>query len=239
MRGFDIFMRAAKRIYTEFPDVQFIVVGTERIAYGGDEGYINGKSFKEWVLKQDSYDLNKIRFVGRVEPTELSRLLAATDLHVYLTVPFVLSWSMMDAMSCGAVVLASNTSPVREMITDGENGLLADFFSPEEFAEKALKVLRDPDSFRPLGRAAEQFVEQNYSLDAVLPQMLKLYDDAIAMPAGPDHPRPKRQELPIQQLSPSARQMPPQGVRQPAPGQLRSRPTNPKPGGGRKSPFRG
>src|SRR3712207_9431947 len=65
-------------------------------------------------------------FVGRLKPTTLGRLLAATDLHVYLTVPFILSWSLMDAMSCGAVVLGSATAPVMEMIQDGHNGLLAD-----------------------------------------------------------------------------------------------------------------
>ena len=139
MRGFDIFMRSAKLIEEQYPDVVFIIVGTDRIAYGGDESYTDGKSFKEWVLAQDSYDLSKFHFVGRLPAAELGPLLAATDLHIYLTVPFVLSWSMMDAMSCGAVVLGSATSPVKEMIRDGENGLLADFFKPEEFADKAVQ----------------------------------------------------------------------------------------------------
>ena len=87
---------------------------------------------------------------------------------------------MMDAMSCGAVVLGSSTSPVKEMIRDGENGLLADFFSVEEFAEKAVAVLKDPDAARPLGRAAEKIIADRYSLEAVLPQMLELYEDATA-----------------------------------------------------------
>ena len=86
---------------------------------------------------------------------------------------------MMDAMSCGAVVLGSATSPVMEMIKDGENGLLADFFSPEEMAAKAVRVLKDPGAFRPLGRAAERMVVERYSLEAVLPQMLQMYEDAV------------------------------------------------------------
>ena len=192
MRGFDIFMKSAKLIYQQYPDVQFIVIGTDRIAYGGDESYTNGKSFKDFVLSQDEYDLDKIRFVGRVNPLELGKALASTDLHMYLTVPFVLSWSMMDAMSCGATVLGSATSPVKEMIRDGENGLLADFFKPEEFAEKAVKVLQNPDDFRPLGRAAEKMIEEKYSLDAVLPQMLQLYEDARTLPTEPARePRPE------------------------------------------------
>lgn len=186
MRGFDIFMRSAKLIAEQFPDVIFIVVGTDRIAYGGDEGYIQGhKTFRDWVMAQQRYDLSKFAFVGRISPLDLTRLLATTDLHIYLTVPFVLSWSMMDAMSCGAVVLGSATSPVTEMIRDGENGLLADFFSPEQFAAKAVDVLKEPDAFRPLGRSAEQMIAERYSLEAVLPQMLGLYERTAAKRPAP------------------------------------------------------
>lgn len=181
MRGFDIFIRSANRIAELFPNVIFIVVGTDRIAYGGDQGYIEGaKTFKEWVLARDKIDPAKFAFVGKVPPRDLAILLASTDLHIYLTVPFVLSWSMMDAMSCGAVVLASATAPVKEMIRDGENGLLADFFDIEEMAQKAVGVLRDPDSYRPLGQRAEQMVAQHYSLEASLPLMLKLYEQTAA-----------------------------------------------------------
>ncbi|HEY1683706.1 MAG TPA: glycosyltransferase, partial [Tepidisphaeraceae bacterium] len=118
-------------------------------------------------------------FPGLIKPQELARLLATTDLHIYLTVPFVLSWSMMNAMSCGAVVLASDTPPVREMITPDENGLLANFFSPEEFAEQAVKVLRDPGQYRQLGDAAERMIEEKYSLEAVMPQMISMYEEAL------------------------------------------------------------
>lgn len=179
MRGFDIFMRAAKIIAERDPNVEIIVVGSDRISYGGDAEYIAPhKTFREWVLAQETYDLTRFHFVGLLPPTELARTMAATDLHIYLTAPFVLSWSMMDAMSCGAVVLGSDTSPVREMITHGVNGLLADFFEPEDFAEKAVRVLADPDAHRPLGQAAEQMIAEKYSLDGVLPQMIKLYQDA-------------------------------------------------------------
>ncbi|MGH7175922.1 MAG: glycosyltransferase, partial [Tepidisphaeraceae bacterium] len=109
---------------------------------------------------------------------ELGRVLAASDLHIYLTIPFVLSWSLMDAMSCGAVVLGSVTTPVKEMIRDGENGLLADFFEPEDIASKAVAVLRDPGAYRPLGQVAEQNIADRYSLEAVLPQMLEMYEQA-------------------------------------------------------------
>jgi len=180
MRGFDIFMRCAKLIAQQYPNVIFFVVGTERIAYGGDENYIPGyRSFKEWVLSREQYDLSKFVFTGRLTPVQLGQLLASSDLHIYLTVPFVLSWSMMDAMSCGAVVLGSRTPPVQEMIHDGANGLLADFFDPEDFAKKAVAVLKDPAAFRPLGKAAEQMIIERYSLEAVLPRMLNLYQRTV------------------------------------------------------------
>jgi glycosyltransferase involved in cell wall biosynthesis len=181
MRGFDIFMRAARRIYQEYADVLFLVVGTDRMAYGGDEAYVAPhKTFKEWTLAQHDYDLSKFRFLGRLAPPVLGQVLASSDLHIYLTVPFVLSWSMMDAMSCGAVVLGSATAPVQEMITDGQNGLLADFFDVDGLARRAIEVLRDPAAYRPLGTAAEAFITERYSLEAVLPQMLGMYDQAIA-----------------------------------------------------------
>ena len=182
MRGFDMFLRTAKRIYEQYPDVIFIVVGTDKIAYGGDEEFIAPhKTFKEWALAREQVDLSKFRFVGRLNPVDLGKLIASTDLHIYFTVPFVLSWSMMDALSCGAVVLASDTAPVREMIRDGQNGLLADFFDADALAAKAIAALKDPAAYRPLGRAAEKIIVEKYSLEAVLPRMLGMYQRASAI----------------------------------------------------------
>ena len=185
MRGFDIFMRSTQKIIEQWPDVHFFVVGSDRVAYGGDEGYIApAKTFKEWVLSREKYDLSRVSFIGRLEPADLGRLLAATDLHIYLTAPFVLSWSMMDAMSCGAVVLGSDTAPVREMIRNGETGLLADFFDVDQIAAKAVAVLKDPDAHRPLGEAAQRMIQQDYGLDAVLPKMMELYQQTAARKAN-------------------------------------------------------
>jgi glycosyltransferase involved in cell wall biosynthesis len=195
MRGFDTFMKVAKRIYEEYPDVLFLCVGGDKIAYGGDESYLGGhKSFREWTLAQDRYDLSKFAFLGKIPAEELAKLLSSTDLHIYLTAPFVLSWSMMDAMSCGAVVLGSKTAPVEEMITHGKNGLLCDYFDTESMARKAVRVLRDPDSYRPIGRAAEELVESQYSLDAVMPRMIQMYEECINKRPLPtlDQPLPER-----------------------------------------------
>src|SRR5205814_2605210 len=120
------------------------VVGEDRVCYGGDLEFTGAKSFKEWVLARDTYDLSRFVFTGLMPTPALAHLLAVTDLHIYLTVPFVLSWSLMDALAAGATVLASDTPPVREMITHGKNGLLTDFFDAELMAETASRILDAP-----------------------------------------------------------------------------------------------
>jgi glycosyltransferase involved in cell wall biosynthesis len=176
MRGFDVFMRAAKAICDARDDVRFVVVGENRVAYGGDVRFTGGKTFRDWVLAQDDYDLSRIHFVGRQPPDVLAQLLSLGDLHVYLTVPFVLSWSVFDAMACEATLLASDTDPVREVVTDGETGLLTDFFDHEALAARALEVLDDPARFAPLGRNARALVEERYSMDAVTPETTAFYE---------------------------------------------------------------
>jgi glycosyltransferase involved in cell wall biosynthesis len=180
MRGFDIFMRAANLLARRRSDVVFAVVGQDRVCYGGDEKHTEGKSFKDWVLARDSFDLSRFVFTGLLPESALARLLAVSDLHIYLTVPFVLSWSMLNAMACGAVVLGSDTPPVREAIESGRTGLLADFFSPEAFADAAGRVLDDPAAHRPLGEAARRLVLDRYSLDVCLPKFEALLQDALA-----------------------------------------------------------
>jgi glycosyltransferase involved in cell wall biosynthesis len=177
MRGFDVFMRVAKRLCDRRGDVAFAVVGDDRVCYGGDGRFTGGKTFKEWVLDQDEYDLSRIRFLGRLPPPELAKLLGMSDLHLYLTVPFVLSWSLLNAMACGAPVLASDTPPVREVVRDGDTGLLAPFHDIDRWCERANAVFDDPAAFRPLGRAARQFVRASYSVEACLPRMQKLFQD--------------------------------------------------------------
>src|SRR5438552_11265602 len=152
MRGFDVLMRVAKRVCEADPGVVFLVVGEDRVAYGGDLKYVQARSFKEHVLAQDEYDLRRILFLGRVEPQVLVEILSLSDLHVYLTVPFVLSWSLLDALACGCTVLGSDTAPVREMIRHEENGLLAGFEDVDGLTRLALRLLDDPEAVLPAGQ---------------------------------------------------------------------------------------
>lgn len=180
MRGFDIFMRSAKRIYERFPNVIFVVVGSDRICYGGDEKHIREKTFREHVMAQEKYDLSKFIFTGLVPNPTLVQLLSLSDLHIYLTVPFVLSWSLMNALACGCTVLASATAPVQEMITHEVNGLLVDFFDVEGFADRAIEVLKNPARFRALGEAGAAMIRNNYSLDETVPRLVGLFEKAVS-----------------------------------------------------------
>jgi glycosyltransferase involved in cell wall biosynthesis len=161
-RGFDIFMKMAKRIYQDRDDVLFLVAGEERTNYGHELHHIGKRSFKQWVLEHDSYDLNKFHFLGRIPPEDLAQLYSLSDLHVYLTVPYVLSWSLVQAMAAECTIVGSATAPVQEVIEDGVHGLLADFYDVDALAARALEVLRDPPAHRHLGSAARARVLERY-----------------------------------------------------------------------------
>ena len=188
LRGFDVFMKLAHRLCGLRSDVLFLVVGEDRIAYGGDQRFTEGLSFKQWVLSQENYDLSRILFLGRLTTGELARLFSISDLHVYLTVPFVLSWSLMDALACGATVLASDVGPVREMVRHEDNGLLVDFFDLDRMTDWAMKVLDDPWAFRPLGEAGTRMIHEHYSLEQCLPRMLSLYQETLDQFRGSSAP---------------------------------------------------
>jgi glycosyltransferase involved in cell wall biosynthesis len=108
-----------------------------------------------------------------VPPRTLVELLSLSDLHIYLTVPFVLSWSLSNALACGCTVLASDTAPVREVIRDGSNGLLADFFDVDGLADKAVAVLKDPAAFQHLDERGAAMVQERYALDVTLPRLIQ------------------------------------------------------------------
>jgi glycosyltransferase involved in cell wall biosynthesis len=176
MRGFDIFMRAAKKICDRRKDVIFLIAGQDRICYGGDERFTGGKSFKDWVMSKDSYDQSRFVFLGLIPPAELAKLFNITDVHIYLTVPFVLSWSLLNALACGSTILASDTPPVREMITNGVNGVLFDFFNVDALAELANQLLDRREEYRTLGKQGAAIIREKYSIDVCLPKMVELYE---------------------------------------------------------------
>jgi glycosyltransferase involved in cell wall biosynthesis len=175
MRGFDIFVRVANRIAAAMPNVLFVVVGSDRIHYGNDLRHIQAKTFREHVLQTERPELTRFRFLGTIPPERLVEVLSLSDLHIYLTVPFVLSWSLLNALACECTVLASATAPVKEVIRHEETGLLAEFFDVEGLARQALRVLKAPGACSPLGAMGRTLVQERYSIGRTLPALWKLF----------------------------------------------------------------
>jgi glycosyltransferase involved in cell wall biosynthesis len=171
IRGFDLFMKVARRICQARTDVIFVVVGGEEIHYGWDKLHTGAPSFKEWVMRGQADDPDRFIFTGRILPEQLASIFRLSDLHVYLTAPFVLSWSLLDAMATGCVVLASDVPPVREVIEPGRNGLIEPLFDVDRLTETALAVLHDPAAFAPLGQAARKTISEKYSLEVCIPRL--------------------------------------------------------------------
>ncbi len=176
IRGFDIFMNVARRICKARSDVIFVVAGGEEIHYGWDKLHTGNPSFKDWVLQGQGDDLDRFIFTGRVLPEHLASIFRLSDLHIYLTAPFVLSWSLIDAMASGCVVLAADVPPVREVVVPGQNGLIEPLFDVDALTETALRVLEDPAAFKPLGVAARTTVEEKYSVDVCIPPLARFLE---------------------------------------------------------------
>jgi len=186
-RGFDIFMKVAKRVTETLGDVLVLIAGDDRTNYGHEKPHIGKQTFKEFVLSQDKYDLGKIHFLGRIPLKDLSTLYSLSDLHIYLTTPWVLSWSMMQAMANGCVVLGSATAPVEEVIRHEQNGLLADFYDVDGLAKQAIEVLRDPPRYRYLGEAARQTILDGYEKERCVEQLVAYFHEVMdRRRAGPD-----------------------------------------------------
>ncbi len=169
IRGFDLFMKVADRIARARPDVLFVVVGGEEIHYGWDRLHTGSPSFKQWVLSRSQYDLTRFLFLGRIFPEQLADVLRLSDLHIYLSAPFVVSWSLFNAMATGTPVLASDVPSVREVVEPGVNGLLEPLFDLDRLTATAMAVLDDPSRYAPLGKAARTTIEERYSLDRCVP----------------------------------------------------------------------
>ena len=174
-RGFHSFMRAIPEIQRRRPTARIVIVGGDEVSYS--PRLPEGQTYRQRMLKalEGKIDLSRVQFTGRIPYADYVRLLQRSSVHVYLTYPFVLSWSMLEAMSAGCLVVGSRTPPVEEVIRDGENGLLVDFFSPQAIAEKVDQALGMDQ--RPLRAKARATVVERYDLKRVcLPAQLRLVE---------------------------------------------------------------
>ena len=176
MRGFDVFLRVAERIARVRPDVHFLVVGGDQTHYGNDLRHTAGVSFREHVMLTQKPDIPHLHFLGNVSPDVLVDVFSASDLHIYLTVPFVLSWSLLNAMSCGTLVLGSDTAPVREVIEDGHTGLIAGFDDVPSLTDRALQALDDLPGQQALAEAGRRQIAERYAIDRTYPAFCALLE---------------------------------------------------------------
>lgn len=177
VRGFHTFMRALPAIMAARPRLQVFIVGGDGVSYGAPPSF---GSYRQHYLAEVASGLDpaRVHFMGQVPRNVFLRLMQVTRCHVFLTYPFVLSWSMLEAMSAGALVVGSDTAPVREVIEDGVNGVLTDFFDAGRLAEKVVNVLEAPQDFAAMAAAGRQTVIERYDLQRVcLPQYSKLLDE--------------------------------------------------------------
>ncbi|MBC8718528.1 glycosyltransferase family 4 protein [Ochrobactrum sp. Marseille-Q0166] len=173
-RGFPQALEAAKKIIRQNNDAIFVFVGGDGVSYGTPPP--GGGSWREYLLRDIELPPDRIIFPGTISHAQLRKLYQISSAHIYLTYPFVLSWSVIEAMACGALIIGSDTPPVREVIRAGKNGLLVSFYDTDALAETILNVLRDPDACLPMRAAARRTIEKRFRLSECLRQQKTLIE---------------------------------------------------------------
>ena len=186
IRGFHCFLRALPGIMAARPKAQILIIGGTGTPYGLSPPA--GHSWRSWFFREieGKVDLSRIHFTDELSRPDFLSALQISSVHVYFTYPFVLSWSLLEAMSAGCLVIGSDTAPVREVI-NGENGILVPFFDIPQLAERVVEALAHPRRYAKMRRAARETVVSRYDLAGVcLPWLLDFY-------RIPSADRPKRE----------------------------------------------
>jgi len=181
MRGFHIFMRALPRVLDALPSAHVVIVGAD-----GKNGYgapaPNGATWRQAMLTElgNTIDTTRVHFTGPIRYEQLLKVFSVSTAHVYLTYPFVLSWSLLDAMACECLVIGSDTAPVRDLLKSNVNGILVDFFDHIGLANVIIGACSNPDRFTQLRRAARQLIVNDYDRRSKCePAWLSLIDDVL------------------------------------------------------------
>ncbi len=179
-RGFHKFMRALPHILDARPNARALIIGGNEVSYGKASASKGGYRAEMEREVGDRVDWSRVHFLGKVPYAAYRQIIQVSRCHVYLTVPFVLSWSCMESMSMGATIVASDTAPVREVITHGETGLLVDFHDHEALARQVTEVLARPGDVAHMGPAARRHMVEAYDFETVcLPEHIRRMNSLV------------------------------------------------------------
>jgi len=185
-RGYHIFMRALPAMLRENPEARFMIVGGSGVSYGAkpQDGTTWRQQFIDEVRPQISdAQWSRVHFLGNVPYEQFVPLLQLSTVHVYLTYPFVLSWSLLEAMSVSCAIVASRTAPLLEAIEHDRTGRLVDFFDAQGLAQEVVGLLADPQARARLGRQARALAQERFDLQSVcLPRQLDWVRDLLGKP---------------------------------------------------------
>ena len=165
-RGFPQFIESIPMILERRPKAHVVIVGQDRVCYGAQ--LPDGQTYKKMMTEKVNLPEDRVHFIDPLPYGKYLEVLQASSVHVYMTVPFVLSWSLLEALSCGCLVVASDTPPVREVIQDGVNGVLTDFFNAEKLAEKVAACLDYPSFMERIKENARKTVINRYAAENML-----------------------------------------------------------------------
>jgi glycosyltransferase involved in cell wall biosynthesis len=179
-RGYHVFMRALPELLKRRPNARVLIVGADDVSYGArpTQAQNGGTKWKDIFANEvrphiSDADWQRVHFLGHVPYQYFIPLLQLSSVHVYLTYPFVLSWSLLEAMSAGCAIVASDTQPLHEAIAHNETGRLVNFFDPKALTQEVCDLLDNPAERARLGANARAFAQQNYDLQTVcLPKQL-------------------------------------------------------------------
>ena len=178
LRGIHVFLRTLVKVLDRNPNARALIVGASQARIYGRAAPA-GQTWIDifWKEVQERIDVRRVHFLGRIERSQYLDVLAVSAAHVYLTYPFVLSWSLLESMSAGCAIIASSTAPVQEFIKDGQNGRLVDFFDTEAQANAITEALKNPSAFADLRAKARADAISRWDFQTVaLPAWLKLIE---------------------------------------------------------------
>jgi glycosyltransferase involved in cell wall biosynthesis len=181
-RGFHSFMRALAIVQRQHPTCQALIVGGDDVSYG--RAPVDAPHWRAKLCQEVRLDPARTHFLGKIPYTAYRQVLQVSAAHVYLTYPFVLSWSMLEAMASGCLVIGSRTPPVEEVLRHGENGWLVDFFEPEAIAARVVEALAEPQEQLALRAQAQRDVRQRFSRRAGMAGYEELVRRVVGFP-GP------------------------------------------------------